>query len=113
MVNENLHVYRSCTPVVSTTYEREGYQTLSMTIVEAVAEAEGVHPTDLPPMYEIVDSDAVDRLFANYEEGTESEAVLSFTHDHWNIFVRGDGEIRVCDAMQPTDPEPIFESSPA
>lgn len=113
MVNRQLHVYRSCTPVVSIRYETEGYQTPSMAIVEAVAEAEGIDPAELPPMYEIVDSDAVDRLFTSYDEAEESEAVLSFTHDHWNIFVRGDGEIRVCDATQSTDPEPIFGSSPA
>lgn len=113
MVSEQLHVYRGCTPVVSARYEQESHQTPSTTIIQAVAKAEGIHPTKLPPIYEIVDSDAVNRLFENYEKTMESEAVLSFTHDHWNIFVRGDGEIRVCDATQPTDPEPIFESSPA
>ncbi|MFD1515494.1 HalOD1 output domain-containing protein [Halomarina rubra] len=34
----------------------------SVAVVEAVANAEGCDPLDLPPLYDVVDPDSVDRL---------------------------------------------------
>lgn len=82
-----------------------------MTIIDALATAKGVNTTDLPPLFEIVDPDAIDSLFSNHNGATDAEATLSFTYDNWNVFVNADGRIRVCDSTQPTDPEPVFESS--
>lgn len=48
------------TPIESGTPERNP----SERIVEAVADAEGVDPLELPPLYDAVDPDAVDSLFA-------------------------------------------------
>lgn len=82
-----------------------------MRIIDAIATAKGVHATDLPPLFEIVDPDSIDSLFSNHNGTADAEAMLSFSYDTWNVFVKADGRIRVCDATQPTDPEPVFENS--
>ena len=106
MAIDQLTIYRECTPAVDEHYEPEGQQTLSETVVEAVAKAEGVAPTDLPPLYETVDLEALERLF----EQPGTDAVFSFEFETWNVFVAADGRVRVCDATQSTAPEPVFES---
>lgn len=82
-----------------------------MTIIEALATAMRVDATDLPPLYDIVDPDAIDSLFPKHNGVANAEAMLSFNYDNWNVFVNADGRIRVCDANMPVDPEPVFESS--
>lgn len=106
-----LTLYRGCTPVVDARFESENGESPSMTIINALATAMDVEPTELPPLFEIVDPDAIDALFSNNGGDTESAAMLSFNHRHWNVFVNADGRIRVCDASRPTDPQPVFESA--
>lgn len=108
MDEQQIGVYRACTPVVDTQYGGESDRSPSMAIVEAVAEAADVDPTELPPLYEYVDPDAIDDLFANQAGAATGDAYLGFTVDSWKVFVRADGKIRVCDATQRIDPEPVF-----
>lgn len=44
---------------------------LATTIVTAVADARGVDPLDLPPLYDEVDLDAIDRLFQSNDRDAE------------------------------------------
>lgn len=111
MRHGELTVYRNCTPVIDREYRDEDDRAPSEVIVEAVAAAAGVDPTDLPPLYDFVDPDALDSLFDTSRGRTDPKAVLSFRMDTWNVFVRGDGKIRVCDGTRQTEPEPVFESS--
>lgn len=111
MVADQLTVYRGCTPVVDAQYDRVSDETPVQTIIEALATAENCDPTELPPLFEAIDPDALNDLFQGDDGTTETEAVLGFTLDKWNVFVRADGRIRVCDGTQPTDPQPVFESS--
>lgn len=106
-----LTLYRGCTPVVDRTYEETSGQSPTMTIVDALAAAMEIEPTELPPLFEIVDPDAIDTLFSNTESETDAAAMLSFNYRTWNVFVNADGRIRVCDATQPTDPQPVFASA--
>jgi len=39
-------------------------QPVSYTVISAVAEVEGCCPTDLPPLYDTIDADALDALFS-------------------------------------------------
>ncbi len=110
MVEEQLTVYRGCTPVVDAQYELDSDETPVQKIIDALATAEGVDATDLPPLYDAVDPDALNQLFQRHNGETDTEALLSFSVDSWNVFVRADGLIRVCDGTQPTDPEPVFEN---
>lgn len=41
----------------------------SETVVRAVSEATGAHPTDLRPLYEVLDPDALDSMLAGRQTG--------------------------------------------
>ncbi|MFC6785402.1 HalOD1 output domain-containing protein [Halobaculum halobium] len=109
----NMSVYCVCTPVVDTKYDSESDRSATDAIVRALADAAGVDPTDIPPLFDYVDPDALNTLFDSSDRGTGGDTLLSFQVDTWNVFVRSDGRIRVCDATQPTEPEPVFESTTA
>lgn len=107
MTSRQLEISRKCTPVVDARYEKQSEDTPVTAIVDALARAEGIDTTALPPLQDLIDADAVNRLF---DGPTRTEAVLSFKVDHWNVFVSSDGRIRVCDTTQSTEPAPVFES---
>lgn len=113
MTAEQLTVYRGCTPVVDAQYETDSEKTPVEAIINALATAEGVAVNELPPLYDTIDPDALNQLFQSHDGRTDAETVLSFTVGKWNVFVRADGRIRVCDGTRPTDPEPVFESCTA
>ena len=107
-VTTQLAVYRSCPSVVDTEYNRDGDETLMVTLVKALSEAEGTDPTDLPPLYESVDGEALSSFLDRSENGTTSDSFFSFTYENWNVFVRADGQIRICDGSKTIEPEPVF-----
>lgn len=111
MVPGQLTVYCSCTPIVDAWFERDGGQTLTEALTGAVARAEGVSVTDLQPLYEVIDLDALMQLFDGHGRTVDPESIVGFRIDTWNVFVRGDGRIRVCDGTVPTDPAPVFEDA--
>lgn len=63
-------------------------------VVAAVAKAKGVDPLDLDPLYDVVDPDALDRLFADGKAGSASLEV-SFTMADCEVVVDGSGEVAV------------------
>jgi hypothetical protein len=113
MEKGGLTIYRSCTPVVDAQYSSESDQSPAEVIVDALAEAAGVDPLELPPLYDFVDYDTLNRLFQKHDRATDTDAILSFRIEDWNVFIRTDGRVRICDNTRPTDPEPVFESIPA
>ena len=109
MAEGQLTVYRSCEPILESKYQKGGdTPSPSVAIINAVAEAAGVDPLELPPLYESIDTDALDNLFGDLNGVNAAEKILSFRLDKWNVFVSGDGRIRVCDATRPTEPVPVF-----
>lgn len=109
MSEGQLTVYRNCKPIIDVEYQKgDDTPSPSVAIVNAVAKAAGVDPLDLPPLYESVDTDALDNLFGKHDGVEAAETIFSFRLDKWNVFVRGDGRIRVCDATRNTEPEPVF-----
>ena len=103
-----LLVYRGCTPVVDAECDIESGDSLTEAITWALADAIGADPTAVPPLFDYVDPDALNALFSRPASATAGETLLSFQVDSWNVFVRSDGRIRVCDATGSTDPEPVF-----
>lgn len=107
-----LSLYRTCAVVGETTYVSGGERTLTQALAEAVAKAEGVDPTELPPLYESIDLDALTQLMTKPSEDAGDEILVSLQMNDWNMFVSSDGHIRVCDATDETSsPEPIFEEN--
>ncbi|HMB49785.1 HalOD1 output domain-containing protein [Natronoarchaeum rubrum] len=59
-------------------------------VIQAVAEAKGVDPLELDPLYDRIDLDAVDRLFASADVPAGR---LSFEVAGCRVRVRADGQV--------------------
>lgn len=62
----------------------------SRTVLRAIAEAEGIPPHELEPLYEAVDLEALDHLIAS---GLQGEVV--FTYDEYQVVIDGNGSVTV------------------
>jgi hypothetical protein len=96
-----------CRPVADADFGGEGDRAPSDAVLDALATATGVDPLDLPPLYERIDPDALDRLFRRAEDD-DADLLVEFGVDDWNVFVRGDGRVRVCDATKSTRATRVF-----
>lgn len=74
-------------------------RSLSFEIIAAVAEREGVDPTEVEPpeyeaLYEVLDPEALDALFAPRQNGTERAAGrVEFEYCGYDITVTDGGEV--------------------
>lgn len=68
-------------------------------VVEAVAIAEGVDETDLPPLYDAIDPDALDSLFHPRPTGDDVDAMgaIYFTYNGHEVRVSAAGEVQLVD----------------
>jgi hypothetical protein len=73
---------------------------VTTSVVLAVADAAGIDPIDLPPIYDIVDPDALDGLFGA-AGGRRLDGEVSFRYYGYLVTVRSDGGLTV----EPTDVE--------
>ena len=113
-IGDGLPLYRGCRPVVDAEYDCESDHSVTEAIIWALADAADADPADLPPLFDHTDPDAINALFdRSHNVAADGDTILSFQVDTWNVFVRSDGRIRVCDATQPVDPEPVFNSTVA
>ncbi|WP_311173519.1 HalOD1 output domain-containing protein [Halobellus ordinarius] len=67
-------------------------QGVSTDIVLAVAELSGSDPTELRPLNDVIDADALDSLFSRKHPGSENDRV-SFNYQGYRVTVYRDGEI--------------------
>ncbi|MGM0718650.1 MAG: HalOD1 output domain-containing protein [Halobacteriota archaeon] len=79
-----------CAPVIVAEYTRESDGSPVTVIIEALTRATGVDQADLPPLYEVVDPDAINALFERHGGAENANALLSFRIETWNVFIRGD-----------------------
>lgn len=68
---------------------------VSETVVTAVAEAKGVDPLDLNPLYNVVDPDALNSMFRPTVGSPPSSMELQFSMAGCQVVVHGDGEVVV------------------
>jgi hypothetical protein len=106
--SRQLDVHSSCTPAAEVRYETGSEWAVAERVVDAVAEAKGVGITELPPLYDAIDPDALTQLVERQDGTAGGDTVVSFTFGRWNVFVRADGWIRVCDSTRRADPRPVF-----
>lgn len=59
-------------------------------IIEALAEETDTDPLALPPLYETIDPEALDRLFADRDDGT-----VTFSYCGYAVTVQHNGEVIV------------------
>lgn len=78
--------------------DRRPADSLSQAVIDAVAEHEGVEPTELePPLYHAVDPEALDALFP--ETGRSgSTGRVRFSYDGRDVCVTSDGQVHVAEA---------------
>jgi len=62
---------------------------VSQTVIAAVAEASDRDPTELDPLYEYIEPDALDTLFHSYssDEEDQDEVYLEFTYTTYCVAV--------------------------
>ncbi|MFC4541066.1 HalOD1 output domain-containing protein [Halosolutus amylolyticus] len=79
-------------------------QPLSLTVVERIAEHEGVSPEDLqPPLHYAVDTEALDALFRS-STAEEVSPTVEFPYQGYTVRVEGDGDVSIL------EPEPATRS---
>lgn len=72
-----------------------------MTIVNTIADCEEVAPTDLPPIYDRVNSDALDTLIAHRgSKQASGRTQVTFDYYGYNVTVTGDRHVHVRDIPQ-------------
>ena len=68
---------------------------LSETVISAVAEAKGVDPLDLDPIYTVVDPDALNGMFRPTVGSPPTSMELRFSMAGCRVVIHGDGEVVV------------------
>lgn len=89
------HADVSAEDVTDGTYEGEHAwddETPSDVVVTVVAVLRDEDPTDLPPLGEAVDPDALDRMF---DRDADSEVRVGFAFAGYDVLARADGRVRV------------------
>lgn len=66
-------------------------------IVEEISTAEQVGPTDLPPIYEEINPDALNQLFRSDNGPLSDDIEVSFSYNGYSVTVTDDGAIEVED----------------
>lgn len=71
----------------------------SEAVVDAVAEADGISSEEVwPPLYEVIDPDALDDLFASPSLRTDrTRGRVVFPYCGYEVTVYGDGRVRLDD----------------
>lgn len=73
-----------------------GEQNISNTIIETVADAEGVAPTELETrLYDVIEPEALNELFQHREDGPVTEGVVSFTFHGYEVTVHSDSSVEI------------------
>lgn len=108
MPNEVRAISCECAPVYETEYETDTEQSPIVAVVKALATVKEVDPVEMDPLYDVIDVEALDQLFGEDGNTIEAAKILHFTVDGWNVFIRADGLIRVCDPDIPADSESPF-----
>lgn len=68
----------------------------SEAVVEAVADADGVHPSEItPPLYEAIDPEALDGLFASTHRTDRTDGRLAFAYSGYEVTVHWNGQVSV------------------
>lgn len=76
-------------------------QSITTAIVTTIADCEEVAPTDLPPLYDRINTDALDKLIAHRNaERASGETQVSFHYYGYEVTVTDDRRVHVRDTAQ-------------
>lgn len=65
---------------------------VTQAIVQEIASLEGVEPGDLPPLYETIDPEALNRTLKSLSDG---EGSFEFTYADYDVTVDSTGDVTV------------------
>jgi hypothetical protein len=66
----------------------------SQAVIERVAAGEGVDQTNIAPLYEAIDPDALDRL-VEASQGDDGALTIQFTYQGYDVTVTGGGVVHL------------------
>lgn len=73
-----------------------GSSSVSESVIEAVAEAEGADPIELsPPLYDVIDPDSLNQVFAPTPTDGRMKGTLTFSYNGYEVTVCGDGDVSI------------------
>lgn len=84
-----------------------GRRSLSLEVISAIAEQEGVDPIEIEPpeyeaLYDVCNPEALDSLFAPREDGTpRNRGRVSFAFCGYDVVVTSDGTVEVTEQTDP------------
>lgn len=67
----------------------------STTVVEAVAAITGRKQDELDPLYDAVETDALDSIFGSGIRSDEGDVVITFTYEGVDVVVRNSGVVEI------------------
>ncbi|ELY61186.1 HalOD1 output domain-containing protein [Natronolimnohabitans innermongolicus] len=67
----------------------------TMAVVESVAAVSNTEPTELPPLYDAINPDALDSLFESSETRDLSTVRVSFPYNGYDIAIQGGSNLTV------------------
>ena len=84
--------------------EPEAWQSVSGAVVERVADAEGVDPLDLDPLYEAIDPDALDKLCGGAGDDDRPSARIVFEYHGYTVVIDGPDSVTLAGVQSPNEP---------
>lgn len=69
-------------------------ESLSTAVVQTLADAEGVDPLELDPLYNTLDPDALDKLFSSTGD-SEPQGSVRFTTNGYEVTVTSTGRVHL------------------
>lgn len=101
----------NCVSVHEVTYDQSSDRTLAEILVEALAEVEGVDPTEIDPLYDSVNLELLERLVYPEMSSPLSSGIVGFSAQGWTVFVHADGRINICDPVDGADPSSMVATA--
>lgn len=84
-------------------------------VLDTIAKRDGVSPVDVePPLYDVIDPEALDALFRDSEDGTtDPERRIVFRYSGYHVSVSGSGDVRIAEREQRSEsvPEPATDAT--
>lgn len=86
----------SSTPLTTVSYDETDAESISRAVISAVSAVADARPVDLPPLYDVVDPEALDELFPYGDADVQpTEGSVRFSYAGFVVSVRASGEVSV------------------
>lgn len=85
-------------PIFETTFDQSTADTISQMVVRAISTVAEQPPTELAPIHETVDLEALEGFVDHAADSCQEPTItIGFSIDAWRVVVHGDGHIKVFD----------------